>query len=785
MTISNTTRTAGPFIGNGVTAAFPFAYKVFARSDVLVARTVTATGVETILTLDSDYTVSLNRDQNASPGGVITMTVPPPVGTTLAATSNISISQNLDLTNGGGFYPAVINDAFDRIVITIQQLAAKIGAGSLNVGAAASIAQVLGFISDLAAATGAARIGGGSQSVASPEQLRTLSKLSPSKFASVSGYGDFYFDATDTVSADNGMSVIVAADGGRWKLTTGNPGPVLSATEGVPFVNGYRSMYSANLDVPLQNPGNVRFWTGNYTLRVPAGANIPEGDVRHDHVAFNGRAYTSALNSRIWGGCFLAQNDSPATNNAQVGQCYGLEVDVNNFTGYDVANLNGDGDIGGIVVASGSNSIPKFGYMLTKGGSAKGFFAGLYMREHCIAPGGFAIYFGNIEPNSGMYFGQDFAGGSALSAKTGLPIELRTSSGPTARILTNADQLQFNCGNGGYTFVNGDNNTVMAMLSNGGNFAVGDVAGLERLKSKAANVASSRALMLLNGDASIVAYTAQGNRAMAGGENGADTALYVRKDGTTNRSINAGGTVNAGGADYAEYMTLAPGCGVVQKGQIIGINADGKVTDLWADAISFMVKSTDPSYVGGDTWADAVGERPGAPIFTAPAYAGVQEPGAGPVPAGWKKGQDAEGKLIAVPPSAEEMAAYDAALIAHQQHVATYQADQQQHDADVAAARAAFEAGPYEAYLQQTAEFETALEVARRTVDRIAFAGQVPVNLQGAMPGQFILPVQDGDGIAGIAKHEGDLTLTEYMRAVGKVIAIEQDGRARIIVKAA
>lgn len=136
MTISNTSRTAGPFIGNGVTKNFPFSYKVFHRSDVLVALTVIATEVETLLALDVDYTVTLNTDQNSNPGGVINLVVAPPVGTTLAATSNIALVQSLDLTNNGGFYPTVINDALDRIVMNLQQLAGKIGNG-LGIGMAA------------------------------------------------------------------------------------------------------------------------------------------------------------------------------------------------------------------------------------------------------------------------------------------------------------------------------------------------------------------------------------------------------------------------------------------------------------------------------------------------------------------------------------------------------------------------------------------------------------------------------------------------------------------------
>ncbi|KVW93337.1 hypothetical protein [Thiobacillus denitrificans] len=68
MTISSTTRKAGPFDGNNVLDAFPFAFKVFADSDVVVVKT-DPDDIETTLTLTTDYTVSLNADQDTSPGG--------------------------------------------------------------------------------------------------------------------------------------------------------------------------------------------------------------------------------------------------------------------------------------------------------------------------------------------------------------------------------------------------------------------------------------------------------------------------------------------------------------------------------------------------------------------------------------------------------------------------------------------------------------------------------------------------------------------------------------------
>jgi hypothetical protein len=86
------------------------------------------------------------------------------------------------------------------------------------------------------------------------------------------------------------------------------------------------------------------------------------------------------------------------------------------------------------------------------------------------------------------------------------------------------------------------------------------------------------------------------------GSNAANAAIKMGNDGVTGRSINAGGTINAGGADYAEYMRKADSCGTVSKGDIVGVDSNGELTDKFSESISFLVKSTDPSYVGGDKW---------------------------------------------------------------------------------------------------------------------------------------------------------------------------------------
>ncbi len=123
MTISSTVRVAGPFVGNGTASVFPFAFKVFAATDLDVIRLASSTGVESTLVLNSDYSVTLNGDQNSNPGGSITLLAGALAsGFTLTITSDIANLQPTDLTNQGGFYPEVITDSLDRATIQIQQI---------------------------------------------------------------------------------------------------------------------------------------------------------------------------------------------------------------------------------------------------------------------------------------------------------------------------------------------------------------------------------------------------------------------------------------------------------------------------------------------------------------------------------------------------------------------------------------------------------------------------------------------------------------------------------------
>lgn len=124
MTISSTTRRAGPFSGNGATTSFPFAFKIFDKTDIAVTLADSSDN-ETLLVLDTDYSVTVNADQNGSPGGSITYPItgsPMDAAHTVIMIGALEELQPTQLANNGGFYPATIENALDRAIILIQQL---------------------------------------------------------------------------------------------------------------------------------------------------------------------------------------------------------------------------------------------------------------------------------------------------------------------------------------------------------------------------------------------------------------------------------------------------------------------------------------------------------------------------------------------------------------------------------------------------------------------------------------------------------------------------------------
>jgi hypothetical protein len=123
MTVSTDLNTVA-YTGNGATTVFPFTFTVLAEEDLFVYERVIATGVNTLLDA-SEYSVT------GVPGpGSITYNpsgVPLPSTKKLIILREVSLTQDMDIENQGGFFPEVLEDQLDKIVMGLQQVAEEIG----------------------------------------------------------------------------------------------------------------------------------------------------------------------------------------------------------------------------------------------------------------------------------------------------------------------------------------------------------------------------------------------------------------------------------------------------------------------------------------------------------------------------------------------------------------------------------------------------------------------------------------------------------------------------------
>lgn len=161
MTVPSTASKAGPYTGSDVTDTFAFNFKVFADTDIRVVETIIATGVESDLVLNTNYSVSRNADQDANPGGSITykvggVTTALPSAKKLTILGDFTFEQPTDIPNGGNFSAAIIENALDRTVLFIKQMKEQLDrAITVGVSSEVSPTELLTSISNAAAAAAA------------------------------------------------------------------------------------------------------------------------------------------------------------------------------------------------------------------------------------------------------------------------------------------------------------------------------------------------------------------------------------------------------------------------------------------------------------------------------------------------------------------------------------------------------------------------------------------------------------------------------------------------------
>ena len=118
-------RLAGPFTSEGQ-SRLPFGFLIFEKTDVYVATADDPEAQAKMLVYGQDYSVEMNADQTATPGGTVVLTTPIVKGNIFVVGSAVAYTQNMQLTNYSRFPPEIINEAMDRVVVQIQQLVERL-----------------------------------------------------------------------------------------------------------------------------------------------------------------------------------------------------------------------------------------------------------------------------------------------------------------------------------------------------------------------------------------------------------------------------------------------------------------------------------------------------------------------------------------------------------------------------------------------------------------------------------------------------------------------------------
>lgn len=106
------------YTGNGVTTTFPYTFRIFQKSD-LVVQVVDLNENITELILDTDYIVTGAGGYN---GGNVILSKALANGYQISISRELPVTQETDLRNQGKFFAEVHEDAFDKLTMLIQQV---------------------------------------------------------------------------------------------------------------------------------------------------------------------------------------------------------------------------------------------------------------------------------------------------------------------------------------------------------------------------------------------------------------------------------------------------------------------------------------------------------------------------------------------------------------------------------------------------------------------------------------------------------------------------------------
>lgn len=110
------------YTGNGVTTSFPYTFRIFKKSD-LVVQVVDLNENITELILDTDYTVT---GAGGYSGGNVILMAALANGYQISISRELPVTQETDLRNQGKFFAEVHEDAFDKLTMLIQQVRSRL-----------------------------------------------------------------------------------------------------------------------------------------------------------------------------------------------------------------------------------------------------------------------------------------------------------------------------------------------------------------------------------------------------------------------------------------------------------------------------------------------------------------------------------------------------------------------------------------------------------------------------------------------------------------------------------
>ncbi len=121
MTVLTTIAKAGPYAGDGTTGPFTVPFRFLDAAHLRVIRNTA--GVETVLALGTDYTVS----GVGATSGTVTLVAPLPVGQTLTVVRNVPATQEADYVPGDAFPAESHEQALDKLTMITQQQQEQLG----------------------------------------------------------------------------------------------------------------------------------------------------------------------------------------------------------------------------------------------------------------------------------------------------------------------------------------------------------------------------------------------------------------------------------------------------------------------------------------------------------------------------------------------------------------------------------------------------------------------------------------------------------------------------------